>query len=420
MKRDFDVEARRRPRLGFAGLGLLVLLVVVAAGFAATSASSRTTKATAACGTLPFVAPVDKQSSLAGATVRAKSYYNGWPFPLQKSSLANWKPKGKGPYTVGILFDGLSNPFQAYEFNLLQKFLKRSPAIKKVIPSVSEAGNATKQIQAYQALLQQGANLIILQPTSTPAFIPVVASALKQGVATVSFINPLANAAAVTVGPNVYTSGGGALAALLKQLGGTGDLLGVHGIRVTAVDQSTWGVFKPLLAACPNVKLIGEIDGNFAPPAVRAAVLQFLASYPGKIDGVFQTATMGPSIIGAFQQAGRSVPPVTAMAAQKGELAYWSQNASKGYKTTGFAGGPTSLADLVTRVTLRLLAGQGPKTDDIPWPQPQINSSNLSQFVKPSWTPDTPGTAEQPASTNWSNRDLNSLFNHPERKAPGY
>ena len=55
----------------------------------------------------------------------------------------------------------------------------------------------------------------------------------------------------------------------------------MHGIRVTAVDKSTWAVYNSLLAACPNVKLVGEIDGNFAPPAVRAAVLQFLATYPG-------------------------------------------------------------------------------------------------------------------------------------------
>ena len=142
------------------------------------------------------------------------------------------------------------------------------------------------------------------------------------------------------------------MANLLKLKGGKGSFLGVHGIRVTAVDKSTWEVYNGLLAACPNVKLVGEIDGNFAPPAVRAAVFQFLATYPGSIDAVFHTAVMGPSIIGAFQQAGRDVPSVTAMAAQKGDLAYWSDNASKGYSTTGFAGGPTAITNLMVRVTL--------------------------------------------------------------------
>jgi ribose transport system substrate-binding protein len=366
------------------------------------------------------VAPKDAQKALSGATATARSYYNGWPFPLQKSALGNWKPKGKAPYTVGILFDGLSNPFQAYVFNLMQKFLNRSPMIDKVIGVVSEAGNPTKEVQNYQSLVQQGADLIIVQPSSAPAFLPVVKDALKQGVATVAYINPLSDASAVSVGPNVYTSSGAAFAALLKQKGGKGNLLGVHGIRVTPVDQSTWAIYKQLLSACPDVKLVGEIDGNFAPPAVRAAVLQFLATYPGQVDGVFHTAVMGPSIIGAFQQAGRSVPSVTAMAAQKGDLAYWADNAAKGYQTTGFAGGPTAITNLITRVTLRLLAGQGAKVSDIPWPQPQITPANYKQYAKEGWTLTTPGTVEQPRSTHWAEKDLDSLFNHPEKKTGGF
>ena len=357
---------------------LLVLSVAIAAALGTASPGSSATvatKAAATCGTLPRVAPKDPQRALTGTTAKVKTYYNGWPFELRKSQLANWRPKGNGPYTVGILFDGLSNPFQAYVFNQLQKFLNRSPAIDKVIGIVAE---------------------------------------------TIAYINPLSDAAAVSVGPNVYTSSGQALANLLRLKNGRGNFLGVHGIRVTAVDRSTWEVYNNLLAACPNVKLVGEIDGNFAPPAVRAATLQFLATYPGSIDAVFHTAVMGPSILGAFQQAGRPVPSVTAMAAQKGDLAYWSDNASKGYSTTGFAGGPTAITNLMVRVTLRMLAGQGPKVSDIPWPQPQITQANYRQYARPGWTLTTPGTVEQPRSTHYTERELNSLFTHPERKAKGF
>jgi len=250
--------------------------------------------------------------------------------------------------------------------------------------------------------------------------LPVVKDALKQGVATLAYINPLSDAAAVSVGPNVYTSAGQSFANLLKLKGGQGNFLAVHGIRVTPVDKSTFAIYDSLRAACPNVKLVGEIDGNFAPPAVRAAVLQFLATYPGSIDAVYQTAVMGPSIIGAFQQAGRPVPSVQAAAAQKGDLAYWSDNAANGYRTAGFAGGPTAITNLMVRVTLRMLAGQGPKVSDIPWPQPQITQANYKLYAKPGWTLTTPGTVEQPRSTHYSDRDLDSLFTHPERKAKGF
>ena len=299
-------------------------------------------------------------------------------------------------------------------FNSLQKFLNRSPAVDKVIGVVSEAGNPTKEVQNYQSLVQQGADLIIVQPSSAPAFLPVVKDALKQGVATVAYINPLSDASAVSVGPNVYTSSGQAFANLLKLKGGKGNFLGVHGIRVTAVDKSTWGVYNSLLAACPDVKLVGEIDGNFAPPAVRAAVLQFLATYPGPIDAVFHTAVMGPSIIGAFQQAGRTVPSVTAMAAQKGDLAYWSDNASKGYTTTGFAGGPTAITNLMTRVVLRMLAGQGPKVSDIPWPQPQITHGELQAVREAGLDGDDPGN-RRAAALDALQRARDGLAVHPPR-----
>lgn len=417
--RDHARAIQKRPVV-LRGLALLAMLLAAVAAMNATGAATPANAATVACGTLPTVAPNDPQKTLAKATAGAKALYNGWPYQLRKSALANWKPKGNPPYTVGVIFDGLNNPFQSYSFNLLQKFLNRAAKVDKVLAVVAEAGNSAKEIQAYQSLVQQGADVIVVQPSSAPALIAPVKAALAQGVATLSIISPIDDASAVSWGPNTYTSAGQSLANFLKLLGAKGDLLGVHGIRVTQVDKTTWEIYNKLLANCPNVKLAGEIDGNFAPPAVRAAVLQYLATHPGSIDGVFHTATMGASIIGAFQQAGRTVPPVTAMAAQKGELWYWNENKGKGYKSTGFAGGATAYADGITRIVLRLLAGQGPKLNHIPWPQPQISNGNIGQYAKSNWTLATPGAAEQPNSTFWSEKDLNSLFRFPGRKTGGY
>ena len=41
----------------------------------------------AACGTLPKVAPNDPQGAIKTTTAKVKTYYNGWPFTLQKSQL---------------------------------------------------------------------------------------------------------------------------------------------------------------------------------------------------------------------------------------------------------------------------------------------------------------------------------------------
>lgn len=351
------------------------------------------------------------------ATVARTAAYDGWPYPIRRSALADWKPRGKPPYTVGVIFNGNVTPFQAAAFRAVQELLRRSPAVGKVIAVAPGPGNPTQQVQAYQSMIDQGADLVVLQPASAPAFVARIRAALEGGVATLSIISVIDDASVVNYAPNVHTSGGAALAQFVKVLGGKGNLLGVHGIRATEVDRSTWVSFRQVLAQCPGIRLVGEVDGNFAPPAARAAVLQYLATHPGRIDGVFHTAAMGPAIIGAFEQAGRRVPPVTAMAAQKGELAYWADHAADGYASAGFAAGPTALADATARIALRVLAGQGPRTNMIPWPQPLVTSANLDQYVQPGWTLGTPGDVEQARSTYWSDKDLDSLFNHPDRKA---
>ena len=129
---------------------------------------------------------------------------------------------------------------------------------------------------------------------------------------------------------------------------------------------------------------------------------------------------MGPSIIGAFQQAGRTVPSVQAAAAQKGDLAYWSDNASKGYQTVGFAGGPTAITNLMVRVTLRMLAGQGPEGLGHPVAAAADHERELQAVREAGLDGDYPGTVEQPRSTHYSEREMNSLLTHPERKAKGF
>ncbi|HET9518536.1 MAG TPA: substrate-binding domain-containing protein [Actinoplanes sp.] len=402
-----------------AAICLSAVLAVVLAGCDAESTPSTPSSISASseCGTLPSRPPQDPDQTL--ATISQRAAYNGWPYPVRRSTLADWKPKGTGPYTVGVIYDGTANPFQAASFQAIQDLLRRSPAVGNVIADATESGNPTRQIQAYQSMVNRGVDLIVLEPSSAPAFVARTRAALDRGIATLVLISVLDDPSVVNYAPNVYTSAGAALAQFLKLQGGRGRLLGVHGIRATEVDRSTWVSFRDVLAQCPDVELVGEISTDFTPPGVRAAVLQYLATHPGKIDGVFHTAIMGSSIIGAFQQAGRPVPPVTAMAAQKGELAYWAAHAGEGYDSAGFAGGPVAFADGATRIALRMLAGQGPRTNMIPWPQPQITAANLSQYVQPQWTLDTPGTVEQPAATYWADNDLDSLFTHPDRRTDG-
>src|SRR4029079_8408076 len=123
---------------------------------------------------------------------------------------------------------------------------------------------------------------------------------------------------------------------------------------------------------------------------------------------------MSSAIIGAFEQAGRPVPPIMMNFADKGSLAFWRDNRSKGYTAVGSLIGPTAVANLITRVVTRMLAGQGMQYSDLPYSEPLVTTANLNQIVKPSWKVGDTAVAEQPLSTWWTNKDLDRLFRNPK------
>ncbi|HVV58334.1 MAG TPA: substrate-binding domain-containing protein [Gaiellaceae bacterium] len=400
---------------------LVFALAVAAAGVAvAASTAARphahgtAARAAAACGTVPTVAPNDPQHLTAKLPRAVRQVYNGYSTRIQASAWAHWKPKHKGPYTVGLVMDALANPDQTAHYNDQIAALKKSKLVKKVIAVSSKTGgDAAGELQLYQSVIQQGADIVLLQPTSPPAFVSAIAAAAKKGIPTIVSNSPVDSPYVVNVVPNAYTGPAIALSNILRQMNGKGNLLEVHGIPSTSVDQTTFQTFDKVLANCPDVKVVGEVDGMFAPPVVQSAVLQWLATHPGQVDVVAQTAVMAPAIMQAFQQAGRKVPNVVDDVAQQGSVAYWAQNASKGYKGAGFAGGEGDFTNLSTRIVERMLVGQGPKLNTIIWSQPQITQGNLSKFVDPSWTLNTPGNVEPPPSAYTKDSTLDALFTNP-------
>jgi ribose transport system substrate-binding protein len=401
---------------------LVLALVVAAAGVAvAASTAARphghatTARAAAACGSVPTVAPNDPQHLTAKLPRAVRQLYNGYSTKIQASAWAHFKPKHKAPYTVGIVMDALTNPDQTAHWNDLQADLKASKLVKKVIAvSAKTGGDAAGELQLYQSVIQQGADIVVLQATSPPAFVSAIAAAAKKGIPTIGTNSPIDSPYVVNVVPNAYTGPAIALSNILRQMNGKGNLLEVHGIPSTSVDQTTFQTFDKVLANCPDVKVVGSVDGMFAPPVVQSAVLQWLATHPGQVDAVAQTAVMAPAIMQAFQQAGRKVPNVVDCVAQEGSVAYWSQNVGKGYKGAAFAGGEHDVTNLITRVLERIMVGQGPKLNTIIWAQPQITQGNLSKFVDSSWTLQSAGNVEEPASFFTKDAVLDPLFNNPK------
>ncbi|MBO0682111.1 MAG: substrate-binding domain-containing protein [Candidatus Dormibacteraeota bacterium] len=405
------MDRGRLPRMSarrWAGALIVIATLLVAA--CGGSAAPATSSASGSCGSVPTIAPKDPDGVLSALPANVRAWYNGYEVPVYKSQWADWKPKHPAPYTVGLAFGPIINPFQTAIYNGIQASLKKSPMVGKVIALAAPGGsNIAQEVQNYNSLVQQGVDLIIAEPTSTASLADPIQAAAKQGVPTIMWINALDSRYAVNVSANDW-GGAAALGSQLKHLNGKGNVLGVHGIPSTDSDRFAFNMFHKMISACPNMKWDGEVVGNFTPPVVQSQVLQFLATHPEKIDLSVQTAVMAPSIIQGFKQAGRPVPSVLDGGAQKGSLAYWVQNMSTGYFGAGTVTGDNQWVDLASRTALRMLDGQGLKINTLIVQPVVLSSANARQYYQSDWTLDTPGTVEGKPSDLPSDTVLNAFF----------
>ena len=155
-----SVRFRSGMSRGVGSLLLVVSIAVLAAvAFGVDAGSAKMSRATA-CGGVPNLPPNDPNNLLPPLklTKALQHDYTGWKQPIMKSQWSNWKPKGKAPYKVAIVWSAPSNSWNAYTFKLMQKWLKQSPLVDKniIVTTASSQTAVGEQVQQYNAAVQQG------------------------------------------------------------------------------------------------------------------------------------------------------------------------------------------------------------------------------------------------------------------------
>src|ERR1700730_11220314 len=271
--------------------------------------------------------------------------------------------------------------------------------ISKIISLVpSKPNDVGTQIQQMRSLLQQHVDIIFALLSSPTALNGVIDQAAKQGVPVISIAGQSTSKNAVNLQPNPSLLGYYGAAGLVRAMGNSGgDVLMVRAIPGLTYDEQIFNAGMRVLNAC-SVNIAGTVQGFFDPATAKTAVLQFLASHPGKIDGVFQISGMAPGIISAFDQVGRTVPPVADINPGAPSLVYWKQHKGT-YHGSGVAVVPQRTGQYVMALGLALLHGRGVKVTDVPFVGPVITDGNLDKWVDPSWTSSTAAQANGSASS---------------------
>jgi ribose transport system substrate-binding protein len=399
----------RRPILGLGSVVLLAAATACSSSPASTGSSTTgsTGALSGACGTIPAIKYTD-QSGLVAKLGSYAANYNGFDGTIYKSPWSTWKGQTSG-VKIGILIDGLTNPFQPVLESSLQSDLQAFGYSTVALAPSSDS--VTDQLQGYQTLLNDHVNLIIAQAQSPTAYNSLIDKAAQEGIPTIGVLNDIADANAVNVVPNSVLGGAELAQFVVRQAKGKGLIMFLHGIPGVPIDTDTMNGANAVLKLCSGITTNESIVTQFEPPIAKQQMLSFLTTHTQPVAGVITAGPFTAGVIQAFLQAGRAVPPITNNGLDEGGLAYWVQHKST-FNGVGLANTPNGLANATAQVAHKMLLGDGVEINTLSIAPPLVTNANLTKYVTidPGWTINTAGSAIGPAGLYVSQAYIDSIF----------
>lgn len=364
----------------------------------------------------PGALPADSAALLEKALPpAAQAGFEGYGSPVVASPYVDFKPANQKPWVIGYNNSFSGNAWRAAALAQLQanvEAYKKLGLVKDLIITDSN-GDTPTQIQQMRSMIQKGVDVIISIPGSPTAMNGVIDEAFDAGIPVITLAAPVTTAKAINEDTNGYLIGKTMALGLAQMLDGKGNILTVQGIPGTSGSELIKAGGEAVFKNCPNIKVVGDLVGQWSESAAQTAVLQQLSTNPTPIDGVWQQGSMFMGVVKALEQAGRPMVPVTVGNPNQNSLAYWHDNAAKGFKTVGSSNAPAAGMDLVFRVAMRVMMGQGLKVSNVVVAPPLITAETLDQWWKPDFTVDSTGVGEPPANSWMPDSVLDGYFTNP-------
>jgi ribose transport system substrate-binding protein len=354
---------------------------------------------------------------------QARSLYVGYDsVPLTQNPLAGYTaPKGALKYCLAESYTkeafrvgpplGSVGMFQ----KLVEQLQGQGKASGPLV--ITDSNNViTAQLSQMNDLIQQGCQVIITYPGSASGLCSAVDKAFAKGILVVSYGTETSCEHMVSVSVNGSEIAALAADNLAKRLGGKGNVFLMHGIQgVAIVDVLARGA-RRAFAKYPGIKIIGEDYGSWTPSIAKAKMLQFLATHPGQIDGVWQQGLMSASIYQAFEQAGRAgSAKVEAFAGTCSGLALWHQIGGENWAYLE-AGEP--FAYMTMQAIVRIVEGAKPVTNVLNFPPQIITPATMNDWYESGMTLDSTCFPNAPKQYQLKGNELDSLFTNVPSSLP--
>ena len=334
--------------------------------------------------------------------------------PIGPSAYRDWKAPNPPPWTIGFAQSYAGNTWRANEMKRLRQTLipkwKKLGLLKKVIVTQSNL-NDSRQIQQIRQLVDQGVDAVIVCCSNPTALNQSVKYAHDRGVPVFSATGYLTSPYAVNSSANFVVGGHMLGEWMAKEIGGKGKVLDVEGIPgASASDSQDLGIRKAL-KEYPDVEIAGDVVGKWTDQVAQSAIQRWLATHPGKLDGIIIQSASELGAIRALQQSGRPMVPIT-IGGERGALCYWRKHPD--YVSAAIqAWPPGSDFEMNWNIMMRTLEGQGPKVQSILTKPKVLKFDDLKKVMDEDCNVDSTGWYNVPIE-QWAGKDyLDQFFLHP-------
>src|ERR1700749_4304566 len=184
----------------------------------------------------------------------------------------------------------IGNDWQAEAANMVKAMAAHKSLADKVNLEVQVAGpNAQRQIQQINAMVQAGAEAIVVYPISPTALNQVVKNACDKGVKIFAYDAEITEPCAYNVHIDQEEAGRKTAEGLGDKLGSKGgNIVVITGVPGTSVDTLRRKAAKEVFAKHPNVKIVVEAIGMWSQAVARTKLSKSLATQNwDHIDGLW-------------------------------------------------------------------------------------------------------------------------------------
>jgi len=184
-----------------------------------------------------------------------------------------------GKHKIFLSMSFIGNDWQAEAANMVKAMAAHKSLAGKVDLQVQVAGpNAQRQIQQINAMVQAGAEAIVIFPISPTALNQVVKNACDKGVKVFAYDAEITEPCAYNISIDQEEAGRVTAEWLVKKLGGKGDIVLITGVPGTSVDNLRTKAAKEVFAKNPGIKIVAESVGMWSQAVARTELSKITAT----------------------------------------------------------------------------------------------------------------------------------------------